>query len=218
MENKNESSESKTKKITLGLVLAWIFGISVGISAIVNLTNGQFLSGILFLVATLIIFPPAYKSLENKLKISLSGGLRTAIFIILLIIVASTNIESAGPSGNSNNNSVTPTSQSKEAIKVTAMKLISDYEANEVNADAKYKGNIVEVSGIVGAIGKDILDTPYITLKNVNEFAITDVQCMFSKENEPELSQVSKNQQITLRGEVSGKLGNVIVNNCSIVK
>lgn len=45
-----------------------------------------------------------------------------------------------------------------------------------------------------------------------------DVQCMFSKSDEVELAAVAKGQKITLRGEVSGKLGNIIVKSCEIVK
>ena len=114
----------------------------------------------------------------------------------------------------------TPTEESKpiEAIKVTAEKIVSDYKANQVAADAKYEGKLIEVSGIVDSIGKDILDAPYITLTTY-EYAIIDhVQCMFSRSQEAELAAVSKGQNITLRGTVSGKLGNIIVRGCTIVK
>jgi len=104
------------------------------------------------------------------------------------------------------------------AIKVSAVQISQDYKDNEVAADAKYKGKLVEISGIVDTIGKDITDTPYIALKSY-EYAIIDkIQCMFSKSDVEELSQVKKDQQITLQGEVSGKLGNIIVRGCEIVK
>jgi hypothetical protein len=44
----------------------------------------------------------------------------------------------------------TPTST---AIKITAAKLYSEYDANEVAADVKYKDKLLEVSGVVTDIG-----------------------------------------------------------------
>ena len=103
-------------------------------------------------------------------------------------------------------------------MKVTAMQIINDYKDNGVAADAKYKNKLVEVSGVVDTIDKDILDTPYIALESY-EYAIVDrIQCMFSKSDEVQLATVAKGQQITLRGNVEGKLGNVIIRDCQIVK
>lgn len=103
-----------------------------------------------------------------------------------------------------------------EAIKVTPNILITEYEANGVAADAKYKGNLVEVTGIVGSIDKDILDTPYIAFESSN--IINSVQCMFEKGDESVLATIKKGQSITLRGEVTGQLMNVIVRDCVIVE
>ncbi len=117
-------------------------------------------------------------------------------------------------------NSPTPvaTEQPKAVIKVTALALSTAYKDNEVAADAKYKGQTVEITGTVDTIGKDILDTPYIALATTQYAIIDRVQCMFSKSDETQLATVSKGQNITLRGEVSGNSGNIIVNGCSIVQ
>lgn len=109
--------------------------------------------------------------------------------------------------------------QPVEAVKVSAIQMSADYKENEVAADAKYKNKTVEISGSVDTIGKDILDTPYIAFQTANQYEILDrVQCMFSRSDEVELAAVAKGQKITLRGEVSGKLGNIIVKSCEIVK
>lgn len=105
-----------------------------------------------------------------------------------------------------------------EAIKVSATKLSEDYRANEISADAKYKNKIVEVSGLVDAIGNDITDTPFIVLQTKQYSIIDRVQCMFSKSDLEALAKVSKDQQITLRGEVSGLMGNVLIKGCQIMK
>lgn len=137
-----------------------------------------------------------------------------------IIIVVIIGISSSGDSSKqtvTNGQSQAVADQTKPAIKVSAITLATAYKDNEVAADAKYKGQIVEVTGIVDTIGKDILDTPYITL-GTTQYSFENIQCMFSKSDEAQLATVTKGKSITLRGEVSGKLVNVQVNGCSIVQ
>lgn len=219
MENINTSSE-KTRHITLSLVFSWIFSIFVGVPAIMMLFS-QTAVGLVSLIAALIVFPPAIKFLKDKFNFSLSRGLKIVSVLILLIIAGSMASGNKTPLSQqqSNQGSVSEKSQpSQEIIKVSAIKLSEEYKANEIAADAKYKGNIVEVTGVVENIGKDIIDAPYIALKSY-EYAIVDkVQCYFSKADEAQLATVVKDRQITLRGEVSGKMGNIIFRGCQIVK
>lgn len=132
--------------------------------------------------------------------------------IVLLIIIGAA---SSGNKNNSASNSSTSQAQrpAEQAIKVSASKLLSDYEANEVAADETYKGKSVQISGTIKNIGKDILDTPYVTLESDNP--ILSVQCMFDKSDNAKLAKLSQNQKIMLTGRVSGKLGNVLLKECS---
>lgn len=99
------------------------------------------------------------------------------------------------------------------AAGISAIRLFSDYEENEISADDKYKGKVIRVSGKVAKIGKDILDTPYV------EFAATavfGVQCMF--DDAGALTSLKKGQELTVRCKGDGKLGNVILRGCMIDK
>lgn len=220
MNNTNQSSEVKTKNLTLSSALSWILGIIFGITAI-SMVGSQPFAGLIVLIAAIIVFPPTYKVIEGKLHLSLSRGLKITSVLILLIIAGTLmpNVPRLAPT--STNLSVVEKNIQPEPtpmIKVTATKLSEDYKANEISADAKYKGKTVEISGVVGSIGKDILSTPYIVLKT-SQYAVMDsVQCMFSKEDESKLMNVSKEQSIVLTGEVSGKMGNILVNSCQISK
>ncbi len=52
---------------------------------------------------------------------------------------------------NVTNNAIAP--ENKEiAIKITAIDLYSQYEANEIQADEKFKNKILEVSGNISSI------------------------------------------------------------------
>lgn len=104
------------------------------------------------------------------------------------------------------------------AIKVTASQLYSDYEANEVAANAKYKDKKVEITGAISGIGKDLMDTPYVALVVSPNNPVFSVQCMFKKGDESQLAVLVKDSDITLEGKVSGKLGNVLVSDCSLIK
>lgn len=96
---------------------------------------------------------------------------------------------------------------------ITAPKLYAEYEANEVAADNHYKGKVVIVNGIVEDIGKDLLDNAYITLVSGN--IMFGVQCFFAESEEQYFGSLSKGQQVSVKGRVGGKLGNVLLNDCS---
>lgn len=215
MDNKIES-EVKTKNITFGLVVSWIFGVIMGVTGAVTLFSEP-LPGILFILSALIALPPTNKFLKEKMHISLSGGLKFIVVIILLGVAGSQMGEKAKSEVAQTTDNNIPVQQ-VETLKVTAVQLSGDYKANEIAAEAKYKGKLLEISGLVGDIGKDITDTPYITFQIDQYSIVNQVQCMFSKSDEQLLASISKGQRLTVTGEVSGKLVNVIVRNCKIVE
>ena len=103
------------------------------------------------------------------------------------------------------------------AIEVTAQELYSAYDANQVAADAKYKDKTLKVTGVVESIGKDILDTPYITLTSGGQYEVWGVQCMFDEKYEPELAKLTKGQMVTVQGECDGYLVNVLLRDCALI-
>ena len=135
-----------------------------------------------------------------------------AVFVFLMVIGSSN-----APKNTNSTGTGTPVVTEESAIPVTAAQVMRDYNANEVAADDQYKGKIVEVSGTITTIGKDILDTPYVAL-GTGENSFFSIQCMFEKSDQTQLATLSKDTRITLRGRVSGKLGNIIIRECSVVK
>ena len=97
---------------------------------------------------------------------------------------------------------------------LSANALFREYDNNEVAADTKYKGKIVLISGTVQDISKDILGKPFIVIGGSG--FLDGVQCSFTKNEEPALARLSKGQRVRVMGEVSGKLGNVQVEDCSL--
>jgi hypothetical protein len=108
----------------------------------------------------------------------------------------------------------TEISTQESAITVSARQLYADYEANGVAADAKYKGKVLQVTGVVNTIDRDIMDKIYVTLKGDQYFG--DIQCFFAESHIGTASQLSKGQTITVKGKCDGKLMNVMLKGCII--
>jgi len=97
---------------------------------------------------------------------------------------------------------------------LTAEQLYREYDSNEVSADAKYKGKVIIVSGTIQDIGKDIMDDAYIVIGGGG--FLDGVQCTFTKGQQSSVARLSKGQRVTVKGEVSGKMGNILVNKASL--
>ncbi|WP_028491971.1 hypothetical protein [Thioalkalivibrio sp. ALE19] len=96
--------------------------------------------------------------------------------------------------------------------RVSAQQLFSEYDANEVRAGQTYEDTVVAVTGTVNNIGRDIADTPYITFETENP--IVGIQCMLAESDAGLAASVDSGDRITLKGRVSGKLGNVVIRGC----
>lgn len=99
---------------------------------------------------------------------------------------------------------------------VTVEEILDAYDVNEVAAETKYKDRWLEISGRIADIGTDVLSTPYITMKRPND--LFGVQAMFQRNKDEALvGGFSKGQPLTLLCKHSGKLGSVILRQCSVV-
>jgi hypothetical protein len=94
---------------------------------------------------------------------------------------------------------------------LTADQLFFEYKADEVAADNKYKGKVVLISGPIRMIGK-LMGTAYIVIGGHG--FLDGVQCMFGES--AGVGSLSKDSQVTVKGEVGGKKGNVLLRNCTL--
>jgi len=109
---------------------------------------------------------------------------------------------------------VTIKEQPKETIQITARELYSNYSENEIAADALYKGKWLEVSGTLDNIGKDILDSMYVTLKTGD--ILGSVQCMLIDSELEKAANLNSGTQITVIGQNDGLMMNVLLDDCYI--
>ena len=129
--------------------------------------------------------------------------LYTLSAILFFFIIAIASLEDDAPKIDSNTNPV---------LMVNSKTLYKAYSNNEIAADEKYKGKIIQVSGIIRDIGKDLMDDAYITLIGDDFFG--DIQCFFP--NKSDLIYVKKGQRVTVVGYCDGLFLNVLLKNCIV--
>lgn len=119
--------EKETRKITVSLVLSWIFGVFFGLGGLAYL-KGPLGVAIPCLLISAILLPPVNKFVKEKFNIELSRGLKIAI-VVILFFVAGANMPASSVTGSSvqsemkqNAEGVTgvPTPASTETIKTTS--------------------------------------------------------------------------------------------------
>ena len=102
----------------------------------------------------------------------------------------------------------------KVDAEISANKLYAAYDQNEVAADEKYKGKKLGVTGVIGDIGKDVFDEPYVSL---NIGYLQNINCYFDEDNNKIISKLRKGQRVTIIGECKGKsITNVILKECEL--
>lgn len=102
----------------------------------------------------------------------------------------------------------------KADFTVTAAALQKEFETNEAAASAKYINKVIEVTGPVTSLAPGDNRNLSISLGTGNP--LSAVICTLAKPEDP--SKYRQGQEITVRGECSGFLMDVLLNNCAVIK
>lgn len=97
-----------------------------------------------------------------------------------------------------------PAVPESEVIKITARQLYSEYKINEVAADLKYKGKVLEVTGVIEEIVKDLWDNPTVIFET--DAFLGSVHATFSEVHEPLLAKLVPGETFAVRGVCEGFL------------
>lgn len=105
-----------------------------------------------------------------------------------------------------------------ELLEISARQLFSEYEANVIAADEKYKGKEIIIYGLIGDIGKALFDVPYLTL-TWKTFQFEAVCAYFKRKEAKKLAKLRKGQMVRLKGKVDGRMPivGVILRDCEIL-
>ena len=97
---------------------------------------------------------------------------------------------------------------------ITSTALQKAFEEDEKGSSAKYINKIIEVSGEIESVKPGEKNTFSITLKTGSDYS--SVICTFPVI--PETTILKTGNRITLRGECSGFLMDVLLNNCAVIE
>lgn len=141
--------------------------------------------------------------------------------IIILIVIAV---------GGASSNKDTDTTSSKvgekqftkteEILEMDYNVLYQDYQDNAIGADAKYKGKILQLTGLVDDINREIAGNPYITFRIGDQYSFKNIRITFKKSEEEKISRLAKGQSVTIKGKCTGLLltTTVALNDCEIIE
>ena len=109
--------------------------------------------------------------------------------------------------------------QLAETVKVSMQEFIAEFDKNQLSAEEKYEGKIVELSAYIDNISEDILGSPFLKLKPTSQeyYFETGIQCFF--EDKSELISLENGQKVTIRGEFDAQsLGNILIKECEVIE
>lgn len=124
----------------------------------------------------------------------------------------------SGSSSNSTAPTASPTVKpaTEQIMAVGIDQVLSDYKGNEVAADNRYKGRLIQVTGAVGDIKKDFTNNLYVTLGTGELYEIPKIQAFFDDSMNQQLGNLRKGQKLTVVCRVKGLMMNVLAEDCVI--
>ena len=107
-------------------------------------------------------------------------------------------------------------------ISVAADVLARDYQQNRANADGKYIGNDLRVTGMVESSRREPDGTHLVILQGGPTAKGITIQCQFNgleRDERHRLRNLTKGQQVIIQGTCEGLVGNqVMLEDCAIVQ
>jgi hypothetical protein len=97
---------------------------------------------------------------------------------------------------------------------ITSSDLLDEFESDEASASAKYINKILEVTGEIISVEETGTGSWNISLQTRSDFS--KVICTFPSVETPSVFETGN--IITLRGECSGFLMDVLLNNCNVIR
>lgn len=107
----------------------------------------------------------------------------------------------------------TDMAKAKPDFVITASLLQKDFESDETAASTKYINKIIEVNGKISSVKPG--ENNILSISLATDSDMTSIICTF-----PAITDTSKfkvGDDITLRGECSGFLMDVLLNNCAVI-
>ncbi|HJZ90175.1 MAG TPA: hypothetical protein VKE40_04840, partial [Gemmataceae bacterium] len=106
-------------------------------------------------------------------------------------------------------------------VVVSAADLLREFQTDPAAAEQKYLGKYLEISGVVERVGHARYEAPFVILHGVEENAKLKVVCYFEltdPQDDLRIKRLGKGQKITIRGDYDGRVDNLQVRECTLIK
>jgi hypothetical protein len=101
-------------------------------------------------------------------------------------------------------------------FELTATKLVEDFNKDETAANKKYLDKVIDVKGNIADIKTDTSGQATVFLESSDPMA--SVTCSFYADEAASVKALQKGSLVTIKGKCTGKLMDVVLNKCSVVK
>lgn len=205
--------DKEVKKVTVGLVLSWIFGVIFILSGLGALFSLQLISALVLLVMAIVLLPPANKFISNKFKFELSKGIKALIIIVGLVIVGfSSDFEETTPTTEPATTQEKPKEVAVVSNSFDDFSIKCDRDATNLQKQdlfkSKFKNNYVEWTGEVSSIsesfGKYTLQVKHCPLTFTS-----DILVQMKDDQREKLLTFRDGDQITYRAKLV-RLGDIL--------
>lgn len=213
----------EVKKITVGSIFSWIFGILFLIMGVSIIGTGAPIAGIIIILCSAMIIPYFNRLIAEKLNFQISGGVKFLLVIIIFIAMGFAMASISKDTAPSNTQ--TPTTQdtqiptqvkTEEPSKPKKIFISKTYDnlwsifspksdytdlQKEKIFDEQYKGRYVKWTGRVKDVDASILDNLrlYIEHRNKNDFDWDggDVTLYMNKDQYDKLIELKKGDEVS---------------------
>jgi len=105
----------------------------------------------------------------------------------------------------------------EELLVISAVELSKAYEENEVAADEKYKGKMIETTGKIAGIDNGVTDKDLIVKLSDGKYDMRTTYCYMNASEKDKVIAFKKGQQVTLIGKgSSATLGSPVLKECTV--
>ena len=148
-------------------------------------------------------------------KVKNKKGLVLVLMLIVLILSACSSTTPTDSNTPSSNSEVQATPEA--AIEVDTKAFVTEFDENQLAAEAKYKGKIVKFTGYVDNISEDIVGEAFVKIDPNNDqyYYGTSIQCYFKSKDA--LLNLKNGQQVTLQGRFDSQIMNILVKDCQVM-
>jgi hypothetical protein len=214
------SKEKEVKRITLGGILSWIFGVIFGLAGLGAFASSSFVAGITLLIMSAVLLPPVNKLFREKMTFELSKGIKIAVIIVGFIVVAMTMKTETTTS--SNNNPSATTQQTQASTKQNEITIVSnsfddfiilcDTSATNLQKrdifDRQFKNNYVEWTGRVSSISES-MGSYILQVKHCPSTFMSDIVVTMKDNQKDNLLKYTEGDSITYRAKLT-RLGDIL--------